>query len=148
MTVSQFALRPQPHDGNGLEHVLLGNASDERTGKIVNSANTLVQYENFTDNSRSWTSSWASYMQGPNEGLDYVYRALYSSWRLEYLALAAHSRYLDVVSFKIKGRHEATMDTLTNTSDISGWPGPIDNLLNATTLAPPLACRMSHSWSR
>ena len=81
VTVSQFAAGADHNCMTGTDSNMYcwGNASDERTGKIVNSANTLVQYENFTDNSRSWTSSWASYMQGPNEGLDYVYRALYLS---------------------------------------------------------------------
>ena len=30
-----------------------GNGSDDRTGKIVNSDNTVIQYENFTDDSRN-----------------------------------------------------------------------------------------------
>ena len=109
VTVSQFAAGADHNCMTGTDSNMYcwGNASDERTGKIVNSANTLVQYENFTDNSRSWTSSWASYMQGPNEGLDYVYRALYSSWRSEYLTSGSSFEISpgDVVSFKMKGRY-------------------------------------------
>ena len=46
-----------------------GNASDDRTGKILNSDNTVIQYENFTDNSRNWVSNYPnSYMNGPARG--------------------------------------------------------------------------------
>ena len=93
-----------------------GNGSDDRAGKILNSANTVTQYENFTDNSREWTSSWTSYMQGPNEGLDYVYRALYNSWRSEYLTSGSSFEISpgDLVSFKMKGRYHGNNGAYTN----------------------------------
>ena len=109
VTVSQFAAGADHNCMTGTDSNMYcwGNGSDERTGKIFNSDNTITQYENFTDNSREWTSSWTSYMQGPNEGLDYVYRALYNSWRSEYLTSGSTFEISpgDVVSFKMKGRY-------------------------------------------
>ena len=118
VTVSQFAAGADHNCMTGTDSNMYcwGNGSDDRAGKILNSANTVTQYENFTDNSREWTSSWTSYMQGPNEGLDYVYRALYNSWRSEYLTSGSSFEISpgDLVSFKMKGRYHGNNGAYTN----------------------------------
>ena len=70
VTVSQFAAGADHNCMTGTDSNMYcwGNASDDRTGKIVNSDNTVIQYENFTDDSSSWTSTSPTYLLGPNEG--------------------------------------------------------------------------------
>ena len=98
---------PQLHDGHGLEHVLLGNGSDDRTGKIVNSDNTVIQYENFTDDSRSWTSTYPTYLLGPGQGTDYIDKVYYSWWLYPqiYSDQSFDVTAGDVISFKMRGKN-------------------------------------------
>ena len=109
VTVSQFAAGADHNCMTGTDSNMYcwGNGSDDRTGKILNTDNTVIQYENFTDNSRSWTSSNANYLKGPAEGLDYVERQYYWGW-------ATFEIYSDdsfdvspgeVVSFQMRGRN-------------------------------------------
>ncbi len=109
VTVSQYAAGADHNCMTGTDSNMYcwGNGGDDRTGKIINAANSETQYENFTDNSRSWTSSWTSYMQGPGEGLDYVLRSLYNSWRVETLTSSDSFSVSqgDVVSFKMKAKY-------------------------------------------
>ena len=84
-----------------------GNGSDDRTGKIVNSDNTVIQYENFTDDSRSWTSTSRTYMNGPAEGTDYISKVYYSWWLYPqiYSDQSFDVTAGDVISFKMRGRN-------------------------------------------
>ena len=82
-----------------------GNASMERTGKVVNEGNTTYVYENFTDNSRSWSSGSSSYLQGPTEGIEYIDKLYYSSWFQN--SISSDSSFTvsigDIISFRMRG---------------------------------------------
>ena len=57
-----------------------GNGSDGRNG-AMDTGGHAYQYENFSDDSRSWTSSHSSYYKGPAQGYDYLYRTDHNSWQ-------------------------------------------------------------------
>ncbi|MFL2975241.1 MAG: putative Ig domain-containing protein [Candidatus Thalassarchaeaceae archaeon] len=108
VTVSQFAAGADHNCMTGTDSNMYcwGNGGDDRTGKIVNSENTVIQYENFTDNSRSWTSTHTSLLLGPAEGLDYIEKLYYYTWL--YPEIYSDDSFDvspgDVVSFKMRGK--------------------------------------------
>jgi len=108
VTVSQFAAGADHNCMTGTDSNMYcwGNGSDDRTGKIVNSDNTVIQYENFTDDSRSWTSTYTSYLLGPGQGIDYIDKVYYSHWLYPqiYSDQSFDVTAGDVISFKMRGK--------------------------------------------
>ena len=109
VTVSQFAAGADHNCMTGTDSNMYcwGNGSDDRTGKIVNSDNTVIQYENFTDDSRSWTSTSPTYLLGPGQGTDYIDKVYYSWWLYPqiYSDQSFDVTAGDVISFKMRGRN-------------------------------------------
>ena len=109
VTVSQFAAGADHNCMTGTDSNMYcwGNGSDDRTGKIVNSDNTVIQYENFTDDSRSWTSTHPTYLLGPGQGTDYIDKVYYSWWLYPqiYSDQSFDVTAGDVISFKMRGKN-------------------------------------------
>ncbi|MEL0190435.1 MAG: hypothetical protein VW878_06390, partial [Candidatus Poseidoniales archaeon] len=94
--------------GTDQELYCWGNASDERTGKVANPSLNTIQYENFTDNSRSWVSNYPnSYLNGPAEGLDYISKEYYWWWLDAQIYSDASFELAagDVIDFNMRGRY-------------------------------------------
>ncbi|MCH2640543.1 MAG: hypothetical protein MKZ60_05165, partial [Candidatus Thalassarchaeum sp.] len=108
VTVSQFAAGADHNCMTGTDSNMYcwGNGSDDRTGKILNSANTVTQYENFTDDSRSWTSTYPTYLLGPGQGTDYIDKVYYNWWLYPqiYSDQSFDVTPGDVISFKMRGK--------------------------------------------
>ena len=109
VTVSQVAAGADHNCMTGTDSNMYcwGNGSDDRTGKILDSANTITQYENFTDDSRSWTSTYTSYLLGPGQGIDYIDKVYYSNWLYPqiYSDQSFDVSAGDVISFRMRGKY-------------------------------------------